>query len=295
MRPVLGAETFNHFTHGLMSEQNVGPRTLPPQITFLGIHQDDFQRSSIPSMGTFQYPDPKSAYLTRLRSEYSLDDVVKGAETPFEEACKLNTWVNQQWEHQNGMPKSPDAKSILDEAKEGGKFPCFAYARVLTACLNAMGIPARSVGLKSKDVETRAHSAGHVVTEAYLENLQKWVMFDPTTGGVFTQHNIPLNIAELKEAVEKSPRKVKALTMKEAWNNRLCVQWVLRGFLNQYLYYWDANYDQTHTILGKPDEPGLMYVPPGAKNPTVFQRNSPILNRDYTHSLTDFYKAPPKK
>lgn len=53
------------------------------------------------------------------------------------------------------------------------RFRCVEYSIVAAGALNALGIPARTVGLRTKYVETELWSAGHVVAEAYLKDLGK--------------------------------------------------------------------------------------------------------------------------
>jgi hypothetical protein len=242
----------------------------------------------------FQYPSASHPYLRAFRTSFKLDSVVQNGTHLYEKALKLNTWVNQQWVHGNENPKNSDATSILREAQAGGHFPCYAYARVLNACLNAMGIPARSVGLKTQDVETRLSGAGHVVVEAWIDTMQKWVMFDPTVGGVFEKDGIPLDIAELKDAMTSDLETIKAVAMKPEWNNPPCIAWYLKDFMKKYLFYWDAALDQLSQIQGKSDLAGLMYVPYGAGNPKIFQGKEPLNQYVYTNRLEAFKIAPEK-
>lgn len=52
-------------------------------------------------------------------------------------------WTHHQWKHDgNRSPKKNDAISILNEVKEGARFPCFAYAIVLRDQLTAHGFKA---------------------------------------------------------------------------------------------------------------------------------------------------------
>jgi len=91
----------------------------------------------------------------------------------------LLNWTNKRWEHSgNNTPKESDAISILKEAETGKKFRCVEYAIVLSSALKSIGIPARTLGLKTKDVDKTRYGAGHVVTEAYLTDFNKWIFLD---------------------------------------------------------------------------------------------------------------------
>lgn len=107
-----------------------------------------------------------NVFLNMLRGRHQLDEVVKGATSDTEKALRMLHWVHQQWKH-NGSnePSKPDALTILEEAKEGKQFRCVEYGVVATSCLNSIGLPARVMGLKTKDVETTASGAGHVLLE----------------------------------------------------------------------------------------------------------------------------------
>lgn len=58
-------------------------------------------------------------------------------------------WVHHQWRHDGGNePIKNDAISILEEARTGKNFRCVEYGTVVTACLNAVGLNSRVLGLK---------------------------------------------------------------------------------------------------------------------------------------------------
>lgn len=118
-------------------------------------------------------------FLNTLRCRYQLDEVVNGAANDTEKALRMVKWVHKQWSH-NGSnePKRSDALSILKEVKDGKNFRCVEYGTLATSCLNAVGLPARLMGFKTKDLETTATGAGHVLLEIFLPDLQKWVMLD---------------------------------------------------------------------------------------------------------------------
>ncbi len=114
----------------------------------------------------FRYEDQpeNNAFLKRLRSEYNLDEEIKGAKNDTEKALKVMNWVHNQWKHNgNNQPTKGDALTILQEAKEGKMFRCVEYGIVTASALNAIGLKSRVLALKTKDVETTQSGAGHVV------------------------------------------------------------------------------------------------------------------------------------
>ena len=56
----------------------------------------------------------------------------------------------------------------------------------------------RVLYLRTEDVETRTSGAGHVVVEAYIHELSKWVMFDPQMNLYVSSGKTPLNAMEIK-------------------------------------------------------------------------------------------------
>lgn len=230
-------------------------------------------------------------YLNLLRSKYPIDSLVKNAWSDTERALAILHWVHKQWKHNgNNEPKKHDAISILEEVKEGKNFRCVEYGIVTTACLNAIGLKARTLSLKTKDVETTQYGAGHVLAEVYLNDLKKWVLLDGQWDAMPVLNNIPLNAVEFQKAITENYAELKIKTASDL-SKKNYVEWIY-----PYLYYFNFAFDnregtniETRKINGKK---ALMLVPFGAKNPTVFQISNKLDYCIYTNSLKDFY-APP--
>lgn len=230
-------------------------------------------------------------YLNLLRSKYPIDSLVKGAKTDIERTQKILHWVHNQWKH-NGSnePQKRDAISILEEAKNGKEFRCVEYGIVTTACLNAIGLKARTLGLKTKDVETTQYGAGHVLLEVFLNDKRKWVLIDGQWDAMPMLNNIPLNAVEFQQAIVENYKGLEINTSLDI-SKRQYVEWIY-----PYLYYFDISFDNregndrnTNRINGKQS---LMLVPLGAIKPTIFQIKDKIDNCIYTNSLIDFYGLP---
>jgi len=229
-------------------------------------------------------------FLNLLRSKHPIDSLIQDAKSDTERVQRIMNWVHKQWRHDgNNEPRNNDAISILEEAKEGKNFRCVEYAIVVSACLNAIGLKTRVLGLMTKDVETRQFGAGHVVAEVFLNDLNKWVFIDPQWDAMPVLNGIPLNAVEFQKAIAND---FGDLEIKSSMvSKRRYIDWVY-----PYLYYFDIAFDnreglniERNTIDGKRR---LMLVPVGSINPTVFQRIHKIHDVIYTNSLNDFY-APP--
>jgi hypothetical protein len=237
-------------------------------------------------------PNKDNSFLQTVKAQYPVQDLVKGLTSDSAKALRILKWSHEQWKH-NGSnePSKSDALTILAEAKEGKQFRCVEYGIVGTTALNAIGLPARVVGLKTAHVETTEGGAGHVLLEVYLPDMKKWVLMDGQWDAMPVLNGVPLNAAEFQQAIAGNydALEIRSFsgTSKDAYT-----RWIF-----PYLYYIDVKFDnregiglKRETISGKST---LMLVPQGAKEPTVFQKKWPINYALYTHSLADFY-APPQ-
>lgn len=247
-------------------------------------------------------PHPSDPDLATLRTQYELDKVVAGASNDYERLQRLVKWVHDRWRHDgNNTPSNPDPLTILAEAAEGKRFRCVEYATVLTACAQAMGMPARKLALKRQDVETAEHSAGHLVTEVWLASHKKWVFADGQMDAIPEKDGVPLNAVEFQEAfATRAPGlKIRSSSKMDA---DAYIAWVV-----PYLYYFDFNTDQQQfrgpndrsknqpssgQKASQPPSEKIMLGPKDAKKPTVFQRKSPIGDCTYISNPKAFYPAP---
>lgn len=240
---------------------------------------------------SYRQDRPSRSYLRQLRRQYALDQVVAGARTDTEKACRILNWVHSRWQHDGeNMPSQPDALTILAAAAAGQRFRCVEYSIVLTAALKAAGLPARTLGLKVKDVETIEAGAGHVATEVYLPDLRKWALVDGQFNAMPQLRGVPLNAVELQHAIRTDYAALELPGTAEAEKDAY-YSWIV-----PYLYYFDIAFEQRQSPGDNPrvhdGKQLLMLLPAGAKQPTVFQRRWPLDVCQYTHSLASFYAKP---
>lgn len=257
-----------------------------------GFKAQEFNENQTVAAFTLLYEEnPNNNYLQTLRTKYNLDAVVAGAANDTEKALRMVNWVHKQWNH-NGSnePSRNDALSILEEAKEGKQFRCVEYGIVTTACLNAIGLPARTMGLKMKEVETIEFGAGHVLLEVFLPDLNKWAMLDGQFDVMPVLNNVPLNAVEFQQAIANNYNKLEIRSL-SGTSKDMYTAWVF-----PYLYYFDVKFDNREGIALQratfDSKKSLMLVPMGAKLPKVFQRKYPMDMYKYTHSVLDLYQAP---
>ena len=240
----------------------------------------------------FFYEDASNAYFDSLRKLYPTASLIQKDKTEKEKVLSIMNWVHHRWKHNgSNSPKANDAISILNEAKEGGRFPCFAYAIVLRDQLAANGFDARVLYLKLKKAETYDGAPGHVVTEVYLKDEKKWALIDGQFNIMPVLKGKSLNAVEFQKALRTNYDDV-VFTSRDKVSKR-----EYTDFIGDYLYYLNTALDNRllplkdkFTVNGKTD---IMLVPKGAPNLTKMKFfDIKIDNCIYTHSIADFYAAP---
>ena len=244
------------------------------------------------SLCDLTFPNPKTnSELIELNKKYKLDELTSNAKSDIEKAMILLDWTNSRWSH-NGtnQPKKNNALNILKEAKEGKNFRCVEYGTVLSATLNSNGIPARILGLKTKEIEKAKSGAGHVVTEAYISDLKKWIFLDPQINYIPFLNGIPLNAIEYQNAIIHHRTEIKLRNLNGKFN-----QWKALSKINwvsKYLFYFDTRFDTSEKRMKCNGKSKIMLVPIGEKKPTISQIKHKIENCIYTNNIKDFYKKP---
>lgn len=239
----------------------------------------DFKRTD--EKYDFKWNTLNDSYLIKLREEFKLGQIVKDCKTSLEKAKKIMNWVHNLWEHDGlNVPVKNDPISILREVHAGKRFRCVEYGIVISGCLNALGILARKLCLKTADVETREYGAGHVVLEAYIEEYNKWIFIDGQFNIIPVINGVPLNVLEFQKALSDKDKDLDIFTFDEI-NKDEYFEWI-----KDYLFYFDVRLDN---IVGSEAIDSLMLVPLGANSPKVFQKIHQLSNYIYTNSVQAFY------
>jgi hypothetical protein len=120
--------------------------------------------------------------------------------TAWATANEMLIWVSNRWRHigTNHEP-SGDANRVLDRVEQGERFACLEYTAVLTQALNAVEIPARRISVYRAGYYAGV-GGGHAVTEAWIDDLGKWVLLDGQNGAVWRDDSgVPLGLLELQQ------------------------------------------------------------------------------------------------
>jgi hypothetical protein len=90
-------------------------------------------------------------------------------------------WVTGKWQSGNATYNlDADANRILDRTSAGARYGGAEYAIVLTQVLNTLRIPARRLRGLTED-----NQAAHTMTEAWIDDLGSWVVFDARNGATW--------------------------------------------------------------------------------------------------------------
>jgi hypothetical protein len=231
----------------------------------------------------FLWSDPAEPYLMRLRAEYDLERVA-GEADHYARACAATAWVHGRWRHDGNCPAALlDPLAILRAAEAGASFRCMEYAVVLCSVLNALGIPARQLIVMTHDVETREGDAAHAVTEAFLPDRRAWVMLDGQWGMAATAGGEPTSAVGLVRARMRKDGSAGAAAL-TGGDAAAYLAWIA-----PYLYFFETSFDARVPPSGDPDQPRLMLVPSGVREPVVFQGRAPMRGVVYTRFIRDFY------
>lgn len=136
-----------------------------------------------------------------LLKKYALKGIMQG-ETDFEKAFSIMNWLTestyyngQQLSYSNMLPDDSDA--ILHYSyKKPFRYAinCRYKAIVFTDILIALGFKAYPVVMYDCD-----GFGNHLTVHLYLEDIKKWVLFDPSFNTYFTdKKNTPLDAYEIK-------------------------------------------------------------------------------------------------
>lgn len=153
------------------------------------------------------YPPTLEPVLDRLEPEREAELATRlpdGGESAWHRAVALLDWVTTRWVHANAHVERRDAVELLDRVDAGEQFACVEYTIVLSQALNAAGLPARSLNLLMRDHHAGA-SRGHVVSEAWIDDLEKWVLLDGQNGAWWGDPE-PLGVLELMQRYAEGSR-----------------------------------------------------------------------------------------
>ena len=180
----------------------------------------------LPTLELIEWPDagpvgPLELYTIDPERESALLDRLPAAtDSAWDTATRMLEWVRTRWEHANDHVEDPDALNVLERVDAGARFACVEYSIVLSQVLNAVRIPARRLELRQANHHVGV-GRGHVVSEAWIDDLDRWVLLDGQNGSYWVgTDGQPLGVRELQQLTEPpafvGARGVESLSTDEA-------------------------------------------------------------------------------
>ncbi|MCZ4695844.1 hypothetical protein DWB61_13770 [Ancylomarina euxinus] len=219
--------------------------------------------------------------------KYVLDDLkLKNTSEP-EMFFELMTWVSSQWKHNgwNAADKSLTALDILKNAKAGEQYRCVEYGKVLKDVLLSFGYISRAVNLRSVDVAYGGGGMGHVATEVWSNNLQKWIFLDPQFNVYAKYQNEILNIYDIFKLKEKAEFKnIEFLNVSINELTETYPKFITRylGYIGVYQIAKNNTYGLVLQMEGKDEYLTFQSMPSGRN---VFTKNKELIYHDINRCM----------
>ncbi|MEJ7629509.1 MAG: hypothetical protein WKF54_07955 [Nocardioidaceae bacterium] len=164
------------------------------------------QNVPTPTLVIVDWPDPSPEMPLTLYSIAPDRADAFAARLPAPEASAwttaqaMLTSVRRSWEHANDHVDDPDGLDVLERVDSGERFACVEYSIVLSQALNAVRIPARRLDLRQLNHHVGV-GRGHVVSEAWIDDLDQWVVLDGQNGAYWiNERDEPLCLRALQRA-----------------------------------------------------------------------------------------------
>jgi hypothetical protein len=197
------------------------------------ILQNNYQRLNIPNyIDSNKYED--------LRN-YILDDLTINTTDETKIFFTLMQYVSKQWPHDgwNAAPDDMTSLQIIKNAKNGERYRCVEYGKVLNDILISFGYVARTVGVKNVDAAYGGAGMGHVATEVWSNKLNKWIFLDPQFNIYAKFRGELLNIYDIYELSNMNQFKNIEFTHIDSETGNTTIDKKYGKFLENYLGYID--------------------------------------------------------
>lgn len=149
----------------------------------------------------FAYQASDAEELHDLRERYHLSAQFTTKASQMALFAEINDWVRQQWIH--GVDGSVDfrqfsASDIIQSARKGARYWCQVASMTFIQVLSSMGYQSRLLSLSGQ----RGSPPDHAVAEVWVDDIQKWVVFDTDFNLYYVDESgMPLNALELHRSL----------------------------------------------------------------------------------------------
>jgi transglutaminase-like putative cysteine protease len=180
----------------------LGPDDWTARLRVLEEHNEAIVRTSIP----FEYEPLDHPRLKKLRQQYKLDEVTRGAKGELELMLRLAQWTCNYWdwpEHISQLYPPWDALEILKpygDGKPTGGF-CQQFNVVFLQACESFGFPGRAISISPGRLYEKLGGGGHEIVELWSNEWKKWVYVDGALAWyiVDDKTGAPLSMLELRQ------------------------------------------------------------------------------------------------
>ncbi len=150
----------------------------------------------------FIFESPGAEGLESIREQ--VYDAVKGYKNDFDLALRLTNRIYEKTQYASAKFTASRGRydSYLDLTKDvlkGGKFWCGSISKAMMTASLSLGRNARLIHLQSTSSQSKGY-LGHYVIEVWLNELKKWILFDPTVNIYYLYKNKPATTLEVHRA-----------------------------------------------------------------------------------------------
>ncbi len=147
----------------------------------------------------FSYMDSSNTNLRDIKRKYNLEEIA-GEGDEISRITNLMFWVNINLKHDGNSknPYPPNADNIIKTCiNENRGVNCRMLATVLNEFYLSMGFKSRFITCKPYEYD---FDDCHVITIVYSNQLDKWIMMDPSFAGYFKdENNHYIGLSEVRE------------------------------------------------------------------------------------------------
>ena len=165
-------------------------------------HNEQIVRTSIP----FEYEPLDHPHLKRLREEYKLDEITRGATNELDLMLRLAQWACNYWDWPNHITEQYppwDALEILKPYRDGkptGGF-CLQFNLVFLQACESYGFNGRMTSIGQGRCQAQHPGGGHEIVELWSNEWKKWVYVDGALAWYILDERtgVPVSIWELRQ------------------------------------------------------------------------------------------------
>ncbi|MDE6614230.1 MAG: transglutaminase-like domain-containing protein [Clostridia bacterium] len=177
-------------------------------------------------------------FCLQIAEKYNIAEIAGNGSTQ-EKTLNILKWVSDNIKHDGSQMINLDKRNgytLLEYGFGTEKgMNCYCLALVMTDCMQALGIKARTVLLMPKEYNT---GDNHVVTHVYLDEEKKWIMVDPSWNAYFSNKDgAIMDVFELRDAFANG--EIASLNTDANYNGEEADENYYKQYMSKNLYWFE--------------------------------------------------------